>query len=218
MQSASRRRLICTVVFKTVAYSNCCWIGLAVTQTRKRSSRCSRFMSLWSSSLLYSSLSFSLIHHVMSSHRFLATGRKPEPLACCRSEGRLGSILLADAKWTAPLGHTMHNTGGPLGVEGDMVGSCLCAHADILPQNLTHRHSQRCTSAAVVWFIANEYLPAGLAVSETAVAHRGNIGVEPLVAESCTSISNTSCCQSEGFTLHARLDMHQCAVRGYMYT
>lgn len=43
-------------------------------------------------------LSYSLSPHVMSPHRSLATGRKPEPLAGCRSERRRGYILLADAK------------------------------------------------------------------------------------------------------------------------
>ncbi len=145
----------------------------------------------------------------MSSHRSLATGRKPEPLACCRSEGGRGSILLADAKWTAPLGHTMHNTGGPLGIVGDGVEAdkkreCVRvrAHRHLATQPDTSTQPC-CTGAAAVWFIANEYLPSVHAVSETAPAHGGNRGVGPPVTESCKSISNTSSCQGEGFTLHA---------------
>lgn len=88
----------------------------------------------------------------------------------------------------------------------------VCAHRYCATQPDTSTQ-QCCTSAAVVWFIANEYLLASLAVSQTAAAHRGNRGVEPLVAESCNSISNTSCCQGEGFTLHSRVDMDQCVVR-----
>lgn len=59
-------------------------------------------------------LSFPLTPHVMYSLRSLATGTKPEPLACCRSEAGQGSILLVYAKRTLPLGPTMHSAGGPL--------------------------------------------------------------------------------------------------------
>jgi len=50
-------------------------------------------------------------------------------------------------------------------------------------------------------------------MSETALAGEGNRGVEPLLGESCKSVSNTSGCQGEGFTLHACVGLLQCVLR-----
>lgn len=67
-----------------------------------------------------------------------------------------------------------------------------------------------CTGAAVAWFMANEYLAAGTAMSEAALAHRCSRGVEPQVAES--SVFNTSSCQGESFTLLAHVGLHWCVL------
>lgn len=99
-----------------------------MTPKRKKNSWFGLLLQIHVALLLFSALffithalSFSLTPHVMYSHRSLATGTKPEPLACCRSEVGQGSILLVDAKRAVPLGRTMHSTGGPLRMEGDTV-------------------------------------------------------------------------------------------------
>lgn len=107
---------------------------LTVTPTWKKSS-CFGLLALPIFGALFfvtHVLSFPLTPHVMYSLRSLATGTKPEPLACCRSEAGQGSILLVYAKRTLPLGPTMHSAEGPLRMEGDTVKA---------EAHKTHRHT-----------------------------------------------------------------------------
>lgn len=106
MQFRSRRHLIVWLLWKLSHTVSVC-VGPALALIWKRSSwftaSRSRHSTLlrWFISYFPSGFFFFLTPHVMSSHLSLATGRKPEPLACCRSERGWGYILLADAKWTA---------------------------------------------------------------------------------------------------------------------
>lgn len=116
-------------------------------------------------------LSFPLTPHVMYSLRSLATGTKPEPLACCRSEAGQGSILLVLC--TANATTWSHNAQcWRTFTDGRWHGKSSGTQADTVTQ-------QRCTSAAMVCFIVNEYLLSSCAMP----THRGIQGGEPLVAE-----------------------------------
>lgn len=96
------------------------WTGSGTNVKRDFLLSSSEFMSLYSSSLLYLLLRTLSPHSsLMPLHLSMATGRKPEPLVCCQSERRRGSILLANAKWTTPSGQTILATGGPLGMESN---------------------------------------------------------------------------------------------------
>lgn len=60
-----------------------------------------------------------------------------------------------------------------LGMEGDAVWRAfVCTHGH-QPTHTDTSTQQCCTGAAVVWFIADEYLPAGHAMSKTVLAHGG---------------------------------------------
>lgn len=134
------------------------WTPLALA-LKWAAAPCSRRLTVLRCFIPYYTLSpfFSAIPHVASSHLSLATGRKPEPLPCCHSERGGGSILIADVKWTAPLGHTMHNTGGLWGWKVMRREEHSCAHTWTPTHSHWHINTavlHRCSSGLIhSWWI-----------------------------------------------------------------